>query len=60
MMSYSKADFWTSATARTVRRSPWTALRPGVLQHGEFHSAEHADGETVSMAITSVLSRRYA
>ena len=42
----------------TVRRSPWTALRPGVVQYGEFHSAEHAGGETVSMAITTVLSRR--
>ena len=55
-----QADFWTAATARTVSRSPWTALRPGVVQHGEFHSAEHAGGETVSMAITSVLSRRSA
>jgi hypothetical protein len=27
-----------------VSRSPWTALRPGVVQHGEFHSAEHAGG----------------
>ena len=60
MLSDSRADFWTAATARTVSRSPWTALRPGVVQHGEFHSAEHAGGETVSMAITSVLSRRYA
>jgi hypothetical protein len=60
MLSDSRADFWTAATARTVRRSPWTALRPGVVQHGEFHSAEHAGGETVSMAITSVLSRRSA
>ena len=42
----------------TVRRSPWTALRSGVVQHGEFHSAEHAGGEIASMAITTVLSRR--
>ena len=41
-------------------KSPWTALRLGVVQHSEFHSAEHAGGETVSMAITTVLSRRYA
>ena len=44
----------------TVRRSPWTALRPGVVQHGEFHSAEQAGGETVSMAITTALSHRSA
>jgi hypothetical protein len=58
MLSDSRADFWTAATARIVRTSPWTALRPGAVQHGEFHCAEHAGGETVSMAITSVLSRR--
>ena len=34
-------------------------MRPGVVQHGEFHSAEQAGGETVSMAITTVLSQRY-
>ena len=44
----------------TVSRSPWTTLRPGVVQHGESHSAEHAGGETVSMAIATVLSRRSA
>ena len=32
----------------------------GVVQHGESHSAEHAGGETVSVAITTVLSRRSA
>jgi hypothetical protein len=46
--------------SRSMSRSPWTALRPGVVQHGEFHSAEHAGGETVSMAITTVLSRQSA
>ena len=45
MLSDSRADFWTAATAHTVSRSPWTALRPGVVQHGEFHSAEQAGGE---------------
>jgi hypothetical protein len=60
MLSDSRADFWTAATARTVSRSPWTALRPGVVQHGEFHSAEHAGGETVSTAKTTVLTRRSA
>jgi hypothetical protein len=51
---------WTAATARTVSRSPWIALHPGVVQHGEFHSAEHAGGETVSTAKTTVLTRRSA
>ena len=60
MLSDSRVDFWTAATRCTVSRSPWTALHPGVVQHGEFHSAEHAGGETVSMAITTVLSRRSA
>jgi hypothetical protein len=36
---------------------PWTTLRLGIVQHDEFHSAEHAGGETVSMAITTVLSQ---
>jgi hypothetical protein len=31
-----------------------------VIQNGEFHSAEHAGGETVSMAIATMLSQRFA
>ena len=35
-------------------------MHPGVVQHGEFHSAEQAGGETVSMAIPTALSHRSA
>ena len=49
-----------ATAAHSLRRSPWTALHLGVVQHGESHSAEHAGGETVSMAITTALSRRSA
>jgi hypothetical protein len=33
-----QVDFWTAAIAAQCGRSPWTALLPGVVQHGEFHS----------------------
>ena len=60
MLSDSKVELLDCRDCCTVHRSPCTALRPGVVQHGELHRAEHAGGETVSMAITTVLSRRSA
>ena len=52
----SKVELLDCRDCCIVHRSRWTALRPGVVQHGEFHNAEHASGETVSMAITTVLT----
>ena len=65
MPSDSRVDFWTAATAAHCIDHPGPPCVRAytyelVAQHGESHSAEHAGGETVSVAITTVLSRRSA